>query len=71
MICLCCSGGRLGAFWKLCFQRCGLEGWRFKSRGRGKVEGLEANAKGVTSEVEEGGMAGELRRLNKQLGHDK
>lgn len=71
MICLHCSGGRLGAFGKLLLRSCGLESQRFKSRGGGKVESLEANAKEVTTEVEEGGTAGKLCRLNKHLWHDK
>jgi len=68
---LYCSGGRLGAFGKLLLWSCGLESWRFKSREGGKTEGLEANAREVTTEVEEGGTAGKLCRLNKHLWHDK
>lgn len=49
----------------------GLEGWKLKNKAKGKVEGLEANAKGVSTEVEEGGTTGELCRLNKHLWHDK
>lgn len=45
IICLHCSGGRLVAFGKLLLQSSDLEGWRCKSRERGKVESLEAKCK--------------------------